>query len=244
MLMDQNPLLKRENRKENQENVLSHSILSNNLLSATTPVPNALLDQVMPTLRDTELRVLLVVVRQTRGWQDGPNVSQRKERDWLTQSQLMGRTGRGSGAVAHAVEALVQVGLIEVQDRTGRPLNTPSERRRHLGRLYYRLGTASGPVSGPVRARVAKIPATKSPVLKNVRKSIPKSAHAKSHTTKETENKINKEPHKNVDKPVDNSHRHEPEKSKPQRRKPLIGNPLVVRTNGWEHIAYLRDRSL
>lgn len=238
--MDQSLLSGRGISAEDQQ-----KLLSNTLLSATTPVPNALLDRVMPTLRDTELRVLLVVVRQTLGWQEGPSSSQRKERDWLTQSQLMGRTGRGSGAVAHAVEVLVQAGLIEVQDRTGKPVRTPAERRRHLGRLYYRLGIASGPVDAKAaKSSVSKSPSTRSPVLKNMRKSIPKSAHAKSHTTKETENKINKGPHKNVDKPVDNLRRHDPEKIKPQRRKPLIGNPLVVRTNGWEHIAYLRDRSL
>lgn len=223
--MDQTPLSQRENSAKDQE-----SLPSNTLLSATTPVPNALLDRVMPTLRDTELRVLLVVVRQTRGWQDGPNMSQRKERDWLTQNQLMGRTGRGSGAVAHAVEALVQTGLIEVQDRAGMPLRTSSERRRHLGRLYYRLG----PASGHVEAKAAK-----SPVLRSMRKSIPKSAHAKSHTTKETENKINKETHKNVDNPGDNSRKHNPEKIKPQRRRQLIENPLVIRTNGWEHVTQL-----
>lgn len=222
--MDQSVLSGRRNSAEDQQK----------LLSGTTPVPNALLDRVMPTLRDTEFRVLLVVVRQTRGWQDGPDMSQRKERDWLTQSQLMGRTGRGSGAVAQAVEALVQAGLIEVQDRAGRSLRTPSERRRHLGRLYYCLG----PASGPVDAKAAKSPATESPVLKSMRKSIPKSAHAKSHTTKETENKINKGPHKNVDNPVDNSR-----KRGFNKNKPLVENPLVIRTNGWEHIAHLRDRN-
>jgi hypothetical protein len=102
-------------------------------------VPNDLLDGAMPGLRDTELRVLLVVVRQTRGWQEGPDPKQRKERDWLTQSQLMRRTGRASGAVSRAVDALVRGGLIDVLDRAGAPLMTPMERRRHLGRLYYRL---------------------------------------------------------------------------------------------------------
>ncbi len=207
-IMDQIPLSQRENSKKNQER-----LLSNTLLSDTTPMPNALLDRVMPILRDTEFRVLMVVVRQTRGWQDGPHMSQRKERDWLTQSQLMGRTGRGSGAVAHAVEALVQAGLIEVQDRAGTPLKTAADRRRHLGRLYYRLGPASASV---------EVKAAKSKASINMRKSIPKSAHAKSHTTKETENKINKDinkrPHRNVDKSVDNS--------------------LVIRTIGWERVNY------
>ena len=147
----------------------------------TTPVPNGLLDGAMPRLRDTELRVLLVVVRQTLGWQEGPSSARRKERDWLTQSQLMRRTGRASGAVARAVDALVRAGLIEVSDRTGAPLGTPAERRRHLGRLYYCLSMAAGP--GKVTS---------------------KSEHAKAHTTKESKYKNICKANLVVDKPVEN----------------------------------------
>ena len=134
------------------------------LTGGTTPVPTVLLDKVMPELRDTELRVLLVVVRQTLGWQVGKDPRLRKERDWLTQSQLMRRTGRASGAVARAVDALVRRGLIDVLDGAERPLVTAAERRRCLGRLYYRLhrpeeGTEATPA---------------------------KREHAKPHTTKET----------------------------------------------------------
>ena len=135
----------------------------------------------MPCLRDTELRVLLVVVRQTLGWRNGPDPALRKERDWLTQSQLMRRTGRASGAVARAVDALVRAGLIEVSDRTGAPLGTPAERRRHLGRLYYRLSMAAGPG-----------------------KITPESEHAKAHTTKESKYKNIREADLVVDKPVEN----------------------------------------
>ena len=137
-------------------------------ISGTTPVPNDLLDGVMPGLRDTELRILLVVVRQTLGWQEGPDPKRRKERDWLTQSQLMRRTGRASGAVSRAVDALVRAGLIDVLDRTGAPLMTPMERRRHLGRLYYRLR----------REQDA-----------GQRNEHPKIEHAKPHTTKESKYK-------------------------------------------------------
>ncbi len=145
-------------------------------LEKTTPVPNDLLDLVMPTLRDTELRVLLVVVRQTLGWQDGADTSQRKTKDWLTQSQLMRRTGRASGAVARAVNTLVQSGLISVLDRFGAPLLTPAERRRHLGRLYYRLESRKGTPKSPL-----------------------KSEHAKAHTTKETETQKHRQSKKSVD---------------------------------------------
>lgn len=148
----------------------------------TTPVPNELLDQVMPTLRDTELRVLLVVVRQTLGWQDGPKTSQRKSKDWLTQSQLMRRTGRASGAIARAVDALVKAGLISVLDRFGAPLQTAAERRRHLGRLYYRLEQGKEKLASPLRSG-----------------SLPKSEYAKANTTKETETQKYREHLKNVD---------------------------------------------
>jgi len=150
-----------------------------------TPVPNGLLDRVMPMLRDTELRVLLVVVRQTLGWQDGPDSAQRKEKDWLTQGQLMRRTGRASGAVSRAVDALVRAALIDVLDRAGNFLNTPAERRRHLGRLYYRLATsAEGGGSGS---------------------GLHKREHAKPNTTKESRNKnITARTHPG-DKSVDNS---------------------------------------
>lgn len=135
----------------------------------TTPVPNVLLDRIMPTLRDTELRILLVVVRQTLGWQDGPDPAKRKEKDWLTQSQLMRRTGRANGAVSHAVDALVRASVIDVLDRWGRPLVTPAERRRHLGHLYYRLHQVAESAADDLK------PA--------------KSAHAKPHTTKESRDK-------------------------------------------------------
>ena len=149
----------------------------------TTPMPNGLLDVAMPRLRDTELRVLLVVVRQTLGWQASPETTRRKERDWLTQSQLIRRTGRASGAVARAVDALVRASLIEVSDRAGVPLTTPGERRRHLGRLYYRLSPA---VAGPVGAGSSK------------------SEHAKPHTTKESKYKNIYKVSSAVDKPLEN----------------------------------------
>ncbi len=146
-----------------------------------TSVPNDLLDRVMPTLRDTELRVLLVVVRQTLGWQDGPDPSRRKERDWLTQSQLMRRTGRASEAVSAAVDGLVRAGLIEVQDKWGRPLVTPAERRRFLGRLYFRLQS----------------------VLGENGLCLPESEHAKPNTTKETETQKYRAERKNGDNSVE-----------------------------------------
>ena len=101
-----------------------------------TPFPSVLVDAVMPTLKDTEWRLLCVIVRQTLGWQDK---RQRGASDWLTHSQLKARTGRASAAVCGAVDVLVRRGMIEVHDEAGQPMLTPQERRRHQGRLLFRL---------------------------------------------------------------------------------------------------------
>lgn len=102
-----------------------------------TAFPNALIDGVMPTLKDTEWRLICVIVRQTLGWSDGRG--KRKERDWLTQRQLMKRTGRNSAALSGALDALVRRRLVDAWDETGEPLLTPQERRRYRGRIYFGL---------------------------------------------------------------------------------------------------------
>ena len=105
-------------------------------------VPTRLTDALMPALRDTELRVLLVVLRATWGWRAAPDAPATRRREWLSHALLCRRTGRGSEAVSGAVDALVRSGLLAVEDSAGRPLTTPAERRRYLGRLYYRAGDA------------------------------------------------------------------------------------------------------
>jgi len=128
-------------------------------LASWHPVPIRLVDTVMPHLKDTELRVMLVVLRQTWGWKmDRTNVEKTeagqqartskqtttkqatKRRDWLSHHQLCRRTGRGSDAVSAAVASLTASGLIIVEDAGGKFLTTPEERRRCLGRLYFRPG--------------------------------------------------------------------------------------------------------
>ena len=109
-------------------------------IEGAVPIPNRLFDDVLPTLSDTELRVLLIVWRQTWGFREGSDLGgwRFKPRDWISQKQLMQKTGRGSEAVAKAIHGLVSASLIVVEDSEGRPLDTPAKRRRHLGRLYFR----------------------------------------------------------------------------------------------------------
>ena len=96
-------------------------------------IPREILDRWLPLLKDTELRLLLIVARQTVG-RGG------KQADWLSHSQLKARTGRASEAVSAAVEALIRQELLVATDAQGAPLPGAEDRRRYRGRVFYRLG--------------------------------------------------------------------------------------------------------
>lgn len=74
-----------------------------------TKIPNHLLDNLMPRLKDTELRVLLVLLRQTVGWQKSgrPIV--------IPYRSLKKRTGRQSEAIAGALRSLRDRELIHMR---------------------------------------------------------------------------------------------------------------------------------
>jgi hypothetical protein len=150
----------------------------------STPFPNTLIDRIMPTLKDTEWRLICIFARQTYGWHE-PATSTRKERDWLTQRQLMQRTGRASAAVSQAIQALIQRDLIEVVGENGDLLHTPQERQHYAGRLLFRLsphllaGDGQQEVEGIAGAQRSS---------KNEQRCL-KSEVRKANTTKETENK-------------------------------------------------------
>lgn len=118
-------------------------------LFGSFPVPNALVDALLPSLKDTELRVLLVVMRQTWGWTD-PKTGRPKARDWLTHGRLKRATGRASEAVSAAVDGLVRRDLLVVEDAAGRTLATPAERRRLAAALYFRPGSQLAGATAPI----------------------------------------------------------------------------------------------
>ena len=71
-----------------------------------TKVPNLVFDNLMPTLKDTELRILLILIRSTSGWnRSGSPVI-------LPYHQLKKRAGRGSEAISKAIAELSRLGLI------------------------------------------------------------------------------------------------------------------------------------
>lgn len=135
------------------------------LKSGTTPFPNALIDVFMPKLKDTEWRVLCVVVRQTLGWRVAGG--HRKAQDWISHSQLKVRAGRNNTAVSEAIQGLIERGLIAVRDAEGNNLHKATDRMRHHARLYFSLSSGilalmhTLTVSGIRKAETTKAKKTK-----------------------------------------------------------------------------------
>ena len=105
---------------------------------STTPVPNIFFDVYLKELKQAELKVLLVVIRQTLGWADRRGMTGRKETDWISGSQLQQKTGSSKRAITTATDVLVKKNLIEILDVNGNILDT-SEKRQGKTKLFYRL---------------------------------------------------------------------------------------------------------
>ena len=82
----------------------------------TAFVPNTLFDDLLPTLSKSELKVLLVVVRQTNGWKR-KHSNQRKLRDRITKSQFVVKTGLSKKSISDAIASLVAKQVLVVSDR-------------------------------------------------------------------------------------------------------------------------------
>lgn len=111
-------------------------------LPNTTPLPNEIIEEWLSSLKGSELKVLLVIVRQTLGWVIDTKTGMRKEEDWISYSQMMDKTGLGTEATSSAVDNLVKYKLIQVRDEDGNELATKEDRQavgKKRGKLFYRL---------------------------------------------------------------------------------------------------------
>ena len=102
----------------------------------TTPVPNAVFEYI-PTLSEAELKLYLVILRQTLGWQTGKNKT-RKVYDWISASQFQKKAGLSRRAITTALASLTHRNLILIADEHGTVLHTPQSRKGKT-RLYYRI---------------------------------------------------------------------------------------------------------
>lgn len=101
----------------------------------STQVPNEIFDQQLPYLNQAQLKVLLVVIRQTLGWID-PKTKQRKRKDWISIPFFSKKTGLTHKSISIAISELVYKELIVALDAHERELRHPKDRRGKK-RIYY-----------------------------------------------------------------------------------------------------------
>ena len=102
-------------------------------LGGWVKTPNYILDTLMPTLKDTELRTLLVILRQTAGWnRTGRPVI-------LKYKQLIQKTGRRSEAISSALKSLERRGLIHtIRASRHHPPEFPNKRSAKSEQQQYK----------------------------------------------------------------------------------------------------------
>ncbi|MBI1289503.1 MAG: hypothetical protein GC178_18195 [Flavobacteriales bacterium] len=135
-------------------------------LKGTTPVPNGLFDEYLPKLKPAELKLLLIIIRQTWGWKD-QRTGKRKEKDWISGNQLREKTGCSKRALTDATAQLIKQKLIEVSGERGVSLSKPEERKGKL-RLFYRFKNPCGNAGDTQKSKAhhAVPPAQKMPITK------------------------------------------------------------------------------
>jgi len=57
------------------------------IIPNTTQVPNFVLDELLPTLSDVELRIVLIVTRQTLGWVEDKEIESAKRSTRLLRAE-------------------------------------------------------------------------------------------------------------------------------------------------------------
>src|SRR5436190_1188405 len=101
----------------------------------TTQVPNILFDTHLPNLTESELKMLLVIIRQTNGWID-PKTRQRKTRDRISHNQFIQKTGLSRRVISKTLKSLISKGLVTVTCHDGNILHK-SEERKGMAKLFY-----------------------------------------------------------------------------------------------------------
>jgi hypothetical protein len=110
------------------------------IIPNTTQIPHLIIRKWMPLLSDVELRILLVVADQTLGWIEDPETKRRKEKDWISQSQLMKKINRSDRAIQNSLKRLVdELRIIQAHDESGELLDSPQKRMKCGGKIFYRL---------------------------------------------------------------------------------------------------------
>ena len=110
------------------------------IIPNTTQIPHLIIREWMPRLCDVELRIILVVADLTLGWIEDPETKRRKEKDWISQYQLMTKINRSDRAIQKALKRLVdELAIIQAHDEAGNLLDSSQKRMKCGGKIFYRL---------------------------------------------------------------------------------------------------------
>ena len=101
----------------------------------TTQVPKIVFDTHLPSLTESELKLLLIIIRQTFGWFDKAT-GQRKTRDRISHGQFMKKTGLSRRVITKALKSLIEKDLVTVTCENGKTLHRAVE-RKGMARLFY-----------------------------------------------------------------------------------------------------------
>ena len=111
----------------------------------TTQVPNIVFDTHLPSLTESELKLLLIIIRQTFGWFDKAT-GQRKTRDRISHGQFIKKMGLSRRVITKALKSLVEKNLVTVTRESGKMVHR-AEERKGVARLFYSF------LQEPVRPR-------------------------------------------------------------------------------------------
>jgi len=147
----------------------------------TTQIPNNLFDEEMFRMKDTELRVVMLVLRKTLGWTEDKDTGMRKHEDWISSEQLIKLTGRKTTAVSQALRHCITNGWVEARNKNGELLDTPDKRLRvgRSGKIFYRLGGTflGSPVKRVIKPEVKKLKEVKDKPLKRKEFRLPRETY-------------------------------------------------------------------
>ena len=117
----------------------------------TTQVSNHIFDQLLPELNFSELKLLLLIIRQTMGWIT--KSGHRKQRDRINYAWFEKRSGLSRRVISTSIQSLISKQLIEVTDYHYNILNSPVLRKGKVG-IYYAPILQSSAELQPKRCRV------------------------------------------------------------------------------------------
>lgn len=126
-------------------------------LEKTTPIPNEFFN-IIPTLTHAEIRVLLIVLRQTVGWID-LKTGKRKIKDRLTYGFILKKTGLYRTILSKTIQSLLDRNLLIITDKKGNLLNQAHERRGH-SLLFYQCQLVRNPNTSDsqLQTRLVRVP--------------------------------------------------------------------------------------